>query len=300
MLVQVALTFCESLLPPPGAEPVVVSVDLDERDTIAAAKEKIARALLVADGNNSSSCSSSTSSTSPPPTPKITGKMLMLHFGPNDAVIGAAYSGDPTCDEATELLGAHSALSWLRRFPRWRLGVRPMPPPPPPPGEAAHRAAAQAEGKDPDRAVEEARAKVREKEREKTRKRRGRAVFSSPVFASVFFLPCFRVSFFSPLSPSFYFPLPLFFSPAGRHPQALRPPAALGTRPAARFGQEAAPTLARGVFSGEDGGRRKGVVIDVFFSFCLGSKNEREKENKKRHFFLFSLFCYFLSVPGYI
>ena len=85
----------------------------------------------------------------------------MLHFGPNDAVIGRAYAGDPTVDEASELLGDHSALAWLRRFPRWRLGARPLPPPPPPPGEAAHRAAAQAEGRDPERAVAEAREKVR-------------------------------------------------------------------------------------------------------------------------------------------
>ena len=42
MLVRVALTFCESLLPPPGAEPIEVSVDLSENDSVAAAKDKIA------------------------------------------------------------------------------------------------------------------------------------------------------------------------------------------------------------------------------------------------------------------
>ena len=154
MLVRVALTFCESLLPPPGAEPVEVAVDLSEGDSVAFAKEKIAGALAA-----SSSPPSSSSSASPPA--RVAGEMLLLHFGPNDAVIGRAFAGDPSVDEGAELLGAHSALGWLRQFPRWRLGARPLPAAPPPPGEAAHRAAAQAEGRDPEGAVAEAREKVR-------------------------------------------------------------------------------------------------------------------------------------------
>ena len=140
MLVTVRLSFCEALRPPAGAEGAAVAVDLSPADTVAGAKAKIAAAL----GG------------------RVAPAMLLLHFGPVDAVIGASYAGDPGVDEAGVTLGQYSALSWIARFPAWPLGVRPLPPAPPPPGVAAHTAAALAEGKDPEAAVAAARAQVSE------------------------------------------------------------------------------------------------------------------------------------------
>lgn len=85
---------------------------------------------------------------------------LQLYFGPNDRKIGRQFEGDPNVDEKTLPLAGFSVLPWLQRFPDWRLGVKLIPAMPPAPGVAIKKAAALAEGKDPDKAVQEARAKV--------------------------------------------------------------------------------------------------------------------------------------------
>lgn len=86
---------------------------------------------------------------------------LQLYFGPNDRKIGRQFEGDPNVDEKALTLAGFSVLPWLQRFPEWRLGVKLIPAMPPAPGVAIKKAAALAEGKDPDKAVQEARAKVR-------------------------------------------------------------------------------------------------------------------------------------------
>lgn len=85
---------------------------------------------------------------------------LQLYFGPNDRKIGRQFANDPNVAEDTQTLAKFSVLPWLQRFPSWRLGVKLIPAAPPAPGVAIKKAAALAEGKDPDKAVQEARSKV--------------------------------------------------------------------------------------------------------------------------------------------
>ena len=92
---------------------------------------------------------------------KVAPAQLLLYFGPNEAVLGQQYEGDPAVDEHSLLLSEYSCLAWLQKFPHWHLSVRFVPPTPLPPGVAAHRAAALSEGKDPDVAVRDARNKAR-------------------------------------------------------------------------------------------------------------------------------------------
>lgn len=85
---------------------------------------------------------------------------LQLYFGPNDRKIGRQFENDPNVAEDIQTLAEYSILPWLQRFPSWRLGVKLIPGAPPAPGVAIKKAAALAEGKDPDKAVQEARSKV--------------------------------------------------------------------------------------------------------------------------------------------
>lgn len=90
----------------------------------------------------------------------MTPDKIFLYFGPNDKKIGRQFEGDPNVDEEELTLAKFSVLPWLDRFASWHLGAKLMPPAPPPPGVAIKKAAALAEGKDPEKAVQEARAKV--------------------------------------------------------------------------------------------------------------------------------------------
>jgi hypothetical protein len=92
---------------------------------------------------------------------RVSADQLQLFFGPNERRVGKEFLGDPSVDDAALRLSQFSMLGWLQRFPHWHLGVRLLPPPPPPPGVAIFRAAAMAEGKDPEKAVQEARMTVR-------------------------------------------------------------------------------------------------------------------------------------------
>jgi hypothetical protein len=225
--VTVRLSFCEALHPPTGAEAATVVVDLEEGDTVSAAKQKIAAALGGA----------------------VTPSHLLLHFPPVDAVIGAAHTGDPGVDEGAATLGAFSALAWIRRFPHWPLGARPLPPAPPAPGVAAHTAAALAEGKDAAGAVAAARARVRGVGRE--------------TVASVF-------SRFSGTAPTPHPPRTpppptprLGRNPARRRPARAVGPAPRGARPRAR---------AAGVADGARGGRLMGGGGGEGVRACNGAR----------------------------
>eukprot|EP00887_Chlorella_sp_A99_P006192 scaffold3.g6192.t1 len=90
---------------------------------------------------------------------RLTADDILLSFGPNDRKLGAQYRGDPAVDETALRLGQFSVLAWLARFSHWQLSVSLLPPAPPPPGVAIHHAAASAEGKDPERAVQDARGR---------------------------------------------------------------------------------------------------------------------------------------------
>lgn len=92
----------------------------DGSDTIWDVKEKIAK--VAAGGEEEGSKGS------------LTGKELLLSFGPNDRKMGCQYKGDPTVDEKKITLAQFSVLEWLERFPHWALSVRLSPDAPPPPG----------------------------------------------------------------------------------------------------------------------------------------------------------------------
>lgn len=226
--VTVRLSFCEALHPPPGSEADTVVVDLRETDSVAGAKRKIAAALGGA----------------------VTGAHLLLHFGPVDAVIGAAHAGDPGVDDEATPLAAFSALSWIRRFPHWPLGARPLPPAPPAPGVAAHTAAALAEGKDVAAAVAAARARVR----------RGGAETVAPFFC--LFFGCRHAA--SAARPPTHPATHLGRDPAPRRPARAVGPAPRGARPRAR---------AAGVADGARGGRVTKVAgEDGVAGACNGAR----------------------------
>ena len=142
-----------------------VELDVEGKDSVFEVKQKIAVSTGYADHTAAGALIAVTpcrfASWQAAFGNKVAPAQFLLYFGPNEAVLGQQYEGDPAVDEHSLLLSEYSCLAWLQKFPQWHLSVRFMAPTPLPPGVAAHRAAALSEGKDPDVAVRDARNKAR-------------------------------------------------------------------------------------------------------------------------------------------